>query len=64
MTAGESPCRKICQLGQDGLCDGCGRTIEEIGHWMKLSMVARTAIGSRVSGWTPRVGSTDAPTAS
>ncbi|MBM0169790.1 DUF1289 domain-containing protein [Altererythrobacter sp. C41] len=29
-----SPCRNICRVSAAGdLCEGCGRTLEEIGRW-------------------------------
>ncbi|RJG15888.1 DUF1289 domain-containing protein [Massilia cavernae] len=28
-----SPCINLCEMGQDGLCLGCLRTIEEIINW-------------------------------
>jgi predicted Fe-S protein YdhL (DUF1289 family) len=29
-----SPCRNVCRLSPDGaLCEGCGRTLAEIGAW-------------------------------
>lgn len=28
-----SPCVGICTMGDDGLCDGCLRTIDEIARW-------------------------------
>lgn len=28
-----SPCISICEMGPDGLCKGCLRTIEEISQW-------------------------------
>lgn len=33
-----SPCRNICRLSADGmLCEGCGRTLDEIGRWTAAS---------------------------
>jgi predicted Fe-S protein YdhL (DUF1289 family) len=32
----ESPCIDRCQL-DDGICLGCGRTIDEITGWQRLS---------------------------
>lgn len=32
-----TPCIGICQLGPDGLCDGCFRTGDEIGAWSRMS---------------------------
>ncbi|CCJ08773.1 DUF1289 domain-containing protein [Methylocystis sp. SC2] len=33
----DSPCIKICELDQDGVCVGCGRTRAEIAGWMSMS---------------------------
>lgn len=32
-----SPCTGVCQLGSDGLCEGCQRTAAEIGGWMQMT---------------------------
>jgi predicted Fe-S protein YdhL (DUF1289 family) len=43
-----SPCRNICVVKQ-GLCTGCGRTLDEIAAWptapdpQRLAIVARAA---------------------
>jgi predicted Fe-S protein YdhL (DUF1289 family) len=50
----ESPCRQICRLGGDGLCDGCGRTLGEIALWSSLSPAKREIVMRRVRDWTPR----------
>ncbi len=40
-----SPCTKLCILdAMTGLCEGCGRTREEIGLWGSLSEAKRQAI--------------------
>lgn len=40
-----SPCKKICAVdGQTGLCLGCGRTLNEIGQWSRLSDAQRRAV--------------------
>jgi predicted Fe-S protein YdhL (DUF1289 family) len=28
-----SPCINVCEMGPDGLCRGCMRTIDEIVNW-------------------------------
>lgn len=33
----QSPCIGLCQLGADGLCDGCLRSGDEIARWMSMS---------------------------
>jgi predicted Fe-S protein YdhL (DUF1289 family) len=45
MTAVASPCVHLCSIDQaSGLCAGCGRTLAEIGAWMRLSGDERRAI--------------------
>ena len=40
-----SPCIKICVLdAASGLCQGCGRTLDEIARWAALAEPARQAI--------------------
>ncbi|WP_374408630.1 DUF1289 domain-containing protein [Pelagerythrobacter sp.] len=40
-----SPCRNICRLSPDGsLCEGCGRTLAEIGAWTGASEAERARI--------------------
>lgn len=50
----ESPCRNVCRLGADGACDGCGRTIKEIGGWLAMTAAERARIIARVAGWSVR----------
>ena len=41
----ESPCVKICALdARSGLCLGCGRTIDEIAQWTKMSADERQRV--------------------
>lgn len=45
MSAVSSPCIKICVLdAPSGLCQGCGRTLDEIVRWAALAEPARQAI--------------------
>lgn len=30
----ESPCIKLCEIDENGMCIGCFRTLDEIGGWM------------------------------
>jgi len=46
--AAESPCIKICQIDLDGLCRGCGRTLNEIAGWRDMSNAERVVINRRV----------------
>ncbi len=49
-----SPCRNICRLGGDGRCDGCGRTLDEIARWIRMTAEERGAVLARVADWAPR----------
>ncbi len=45
MTRASSPCIRVCILDPvTGLCEGCGRTREEIGRWYRLTEDERLAI--------------------
>jgi predicted Fe-S protein YdhL (DUF1289 family) len=40
-----SPCVKLCVIdGPSGLCEGCGRSLDEIGRWLSYSDAERHAI--------------------
>jgi len=49
-----SPCRNVCRLGGDGLCDGCGRTVNEIARWIRMSAEERRTVMARVADWRVR----------
>jgi predicted Fe-S protein YdhL (DUF1289 family) len=36
-----SPCIGICQVNESGLCEGCFRTLDEIGSWCNYSAAQR-----------------------
>lgn len=45
MSRASSPCIRVCILDPEtGLCEGCGRTREEIGHWFRMSEEERLRI--------------------
>ena len=45
MTRASSPCVRVCLLDPEtGLCEGCGRTRDEIGQWFRLSEEERLRI--------------------
>ncbi len=44
----ESPCIKVCQIDLEGLCRGCGRTLNEIARWREMSNAERVLINQRV----------------
>jgi uncharacterized protein len=44
MTRISSPCIRVCLLDPEtGLCEGCGRTREEIGRWFRMTEEERLA---------------------
>lgn len=44
-----TPCIKVCTVSANrGLCLGCGRTLAEIGAWMRLSEAERLAVMARL----------------
>ena len=46
-----SPCINVCTMNsQSGLCDGCGRTLQEIAAWSRLSEPERRAIMAALPG--------------
>lgn len=45
MTRASSPCIRVCTLDPEtGLCEGCGRTRDEIGKWFRLTEEERLRI--------------------
>ncbi|KAB0264975.1 DUF1289 domain-containing protein [Microvirga brassicacearum] len=45
MTRASSPCIRVCILDPEtGLCEGCGRTTEEIAGWFRMSEEERLRI--------------------
>ena len=46
-----SPCIRLCTLDtDDATCVGCGRTLAEIGRWMRYSEAERRAIVNALPG--------------
>ncbi|MGE0386416.1 MAG: DUF1289 domain-containing protein [Gammaproteobacteria bacterium] len=39
-----SPCVKICRLREDGHCDGCWRTLDEVAGWLRFTDDERRAV--------------------
>lgn len=45
MTGASTPCIKVCVIDPASrLCEGCGRTLDEIAQWSSLSEAERLAI--------------------
>lgn len=39
-----SPCISVCYLDDDGLCEGCYRTVDEIAEWIQMSNDDKRAV--------------------
>jgi predicted Fe-S protein YdhL (DUF1289 family) len=46
----KSPCIEVCAMGNDGLCAGCFRTLEEIATWGAMDDSGRLQVISRLEG--------------
>ncbi len=44
MNEPQSPCINICSINKKGLCQGCLRTLEEIGEWAGASNARKNQI--------------------
>jgi predicted Fe-S protein YdhL (DUF1289 family) len=45
----ESPCVGVCEIGDDGYCEGCLRSLAEIAAWASMDEGARAATYERIS---------------
>jgi uncharacterized protein len=45
----ESPCINVCTLDAQQVCMGCGRTIEEIAAWARMSAEEQRAVCERAA---------------
>jgi len=45
----ETPCRRLCALDAARICTGCGRTIDEIVRWGRMTPQERRAIMARLA---------------
>jgi predicted Fe-S protein YdhL (DUF1289 family) len=51
MSGASSPCIRICVIDPaTKLCEGCGRTLQEIAQWSRLTEAERLAIMSTLEG--------------
>ncbi|GAA5174650.1 hypothetical protein GCM10025771_04880 [Niveibacterium umoris] len=49
-TTPASPCIGVCRIDpRNGLCEGCQRTLEEIGGWSQAGFAGQRAILQRVA---------------
>ena len=44
VTAPNSPCINVCNIGPHGWCQGCFRTLAEIAAWIRLDASAQWAV--------------------
>ena len=49
-TTADTPCIAICSTSQgDEVCKGCGRTFEEVQHWLSMSPVEKRGTWRRIT---------------
>jgi predicted Fe-S protein YdhL (DUF1289 family) len=53
----ESPCIKVCKLDAHEVCVGCGRTLEEIADWSRLTDEQQRAVCIKAAARIARRGS-------
>ncbi|CAG2137808.1 DUF1289 domain-containing protein [Cupriavidus numazuensis] len=54
-TSVANPCINICRMDQAGkYCQGCGRTLVEIGRWEQMTEPERAEVMAAVSARRPR----------
>ncbi len=44
-----SPCVRVCRLGADDRCEGCGRTVGEIRNWAAMTRDERVGVMKRLA---------------
>ena len=50
-----SPCVNVCRMDDaSGLCEGCGRTLDEIACWSVLDEAEKRAVLSQLPARKPR----------
>ena len=47
MPSVDSPCIRVCRIA-DGVCVGCGRTLDEIAKWARMDEDERAAVVARI----------------
>jgi predicted Fe-S protein YdhL (DUF1289 family) len=48
LAAPTSPCINVCVLDAAGTCSGCGRTLDEIARWGRMSAAEQWAVIARL----------------
>lgn len=46
----KSPCKGLCKLDKEKVCQGCQRTLEEIRNWRNYSDEEKLVILARLNG--------------
>jgi predicted Fe-S protein YdhL (DUF1289 family) len=59
-----SPCIDVCSLAADGICIGCGRSLDEIAAWSALPDDGKRAVLERARARRAARGVSDAQSAS
>jgi predicted Fe-S protein YdhL (DUF1289 family) len=50
-----SPCVSVCVMHpQTGLCEGCLRSLQEIGEWSRMADEAKRQVWQRIQNRLPR----------
>lgn len=39
-----SPCIGVCVIDEEGLCEGCARTLDEVAGWLAMGEARRDAV--------------------
>lgn len=45
----DTPCVAVCSTTFDAICRGCGRTAEEVAHWVTLTPQQKNAVWERIT---------------
>jgi hypothetical protein len=40
----DSPCVGLCRIDEQGLCEGCARTLDEIAGWTRMTVGERERV--------------------
>lgn len=65
MATVSSPCMRVCVIDREaGLCEGCGRTLDEIARWGSMGEDERRAIMDGLEARMRRAFLPDLPAAS
>ena len=44
----DTPCVAVCSTTFDDVCRGCGRTVNEVAHWVSMSAVEKELVWVRI----------------